>query len=241
MRLKLICCDVFARIACRLLSQSPNTVDVEFVHMLAHNEPEKLRRELEARIRRSEEEGRYDAILLGFGICGNATAGLYSSLPLVIPRAHDCCTVFLGSKEAFLRHFGHALSTQWRTSGYFERCDLEPGGAGDSQYKTSAEYMKLVEQFGEDNADYVWETLHPEPQEKEAVYIRIEGYEPIGAMEAVSKRAREEGKALRVVEGSDGCLKRLIDGEWDPDAFLVVPPGKRIQPTYDMEEVMRAD
>ena len=43
MFLKFICCDVFARIACGLISMSPHIVDVEFVPMLTHNEPEKLR------------------------------------------------------------------------------------------------------------------------------------------------------------------------------------------------------
>ena len=47
-------------------------------------------------------EETYDAILLGFGLCSMGIVGLHSSkMPLVVPRAHDCITMLLGSRETY--------------------------------------------------------------------------------------------------------------------------------------------
>jgi len=41
------------------------------------------------------EERQYDALLMGYGLCNNGIVGLTTkSIPLVIPRGHDCITVF---------------------------------------------------------------------------------------------------------------------------------------------------
>lgn len=120
MRFRLISCEVFARPAYRAAAKSPHIVDMAFTRLRSHVNPHQLRREIQEAID-STAEG-YDAILLGYGLCGNSTAGLKArSIPLVIPRAHDCCTIFLGSREAFLEHFGQTPSAQWSSVCYFER------------------------------------------------------------------------------------------------------------------------
>ena len=245
MVLKFVCCDVFTRIACGLVSKSPHIIDIEFVPMLAHTEPEKLKQIIKDIIDKSiNNSGRkYDAVLLGYGLCGNSVTGLSCSVPLVIPRAHDCCTVFMGGKDKFLSAFGGLLSTRWSNTGYFERCHLidEQYGTGQlALYKTSAEYMGYVEQYGEDNADYIWETMHPNIETDEAIYIKIEGYEYSDAYEKYKCDIKKAGKELKTVEGDTSLLEALIDGEWDDERFLVVPPGKKIVGVYDMRYVMAA-
>ena len=44
-------------------------------------------------------EGVYDAILLGYGLCGNGLAGVTARhTRLVLPRAHDCIGILMGSR-----------------------------------------------------------------------------------------------------------------------------------------------
>ena len=247
MFIKLICCDVFARIACDLVSKSPHIVDLEFVPMLAHDEPQELNRLIKEKIEKStmESSRKYDAVILGFGLCGNAVIGLTCSIPMVIPRAHDCCTIHMGSKENFIGAFGTILSARWSSTGYYERChSLAYGYLGTEQlaaHKTSVEYMNYVEQFGEDNADYIWETMHPEIETDEAVYIKIDGFEHSNAFENYKSEIEKSDKRLKTVNGDISMLKALIDGQWDDERFLVVPPGKRIIGVYDMEYVMKAE
>jgi hypothetical protein len=246
MMIKFICCDVFARIACDLASKSPHIVDLEFVPMLTHNEPEKLKNIIKGIIDKStNESGRsYDAVLLGYGLCGNSVTGLSCPVPMVIPRAHDCCTIFMGSKDKFLASFGGILSARWSSTGYYERCHCfrqtqnEPNQL--ALYKTTAEYMGYVEKYGEENAEYIWETMNPGIETDEAVYIKIDGYEYSSAYENYSNEIKNAGKELKTVEGDISLLKTLIDGEWDDERLLVVPPGKTIIGIYDMQRVMEA-
>ena len=34
------------------------------------------------------------------------------------------------------------------------------------------------------------------------------------------------------LKGDIGLLRRLVDGDWNPDEFLVAQPGEKIVPTY---------
>ena len=122
MKLKLICCEVFLREACLILSNSPHTIDPEFTPKGSHDNPAQLRKLLQDKINSIPSSAGYDAVLLGYGICGNATAGLTAgSVPLIIPRAHDCCTILLGSRERFVECFQKNLSAEWSSAGYMER------------------------------------------------------------------------------------------------------------------------
>jgi len=247
MFLKFICCDVFARLACRFVSESPNVVDIEFVHMLAHDEPKKLNRIIKEIIDASVNDPRrkYDTVILGYGLCGNSVTGLSCPITMVIPRAHDCCTIHMGCKEKFMEAFGETLSARWSSVGYYERCHMIDSvytGTGQlASYKTSAEYMKYADEYGEDNADYIWETMHPEIETDEAFYIKTDGFEYSDALENYKTEIENAGKKLRVVDGDASMLKALIDGEWDDERFLTVPPGKKITGVYDMRYVMKAD
>jgi hypothetical protein len=246
MFIKFICCDVLARIACDLVAKSPHIVDLEFVPMLKHMEPEKLKQSIKEIIEKSVNgSGRkYDAVILGFGLCGNAVIGLSCPVPMVIPRAHDCCTIFMGSKERFAAAFGDILSARWCSTGYYERGRLLSIGFSDleqlANYKTSAEYMGYVEQYDEETADYLWETLHPARESDESVYIKIDGFEHSDALERYKADMDGAGVKLKVVDGDISLLRSLVNGEWDEDRFLTVPPGKKIAGVYDMEHIMRA-
>ena len=101
--------------------------------------------------------------------------------------------------------------------------------------------MNYVEQYGEENADYIWETMHPEIETNEAVYIKTDGFEYSNAYENYKSEIEITDKELKTVEGDISILKALIDGEWDDERFLVVPPGKKIAGVYDMKYVMKAE
>ena len=99
MRLKLIACNVLLRQICRLVSESSHVFDLEFTEYDAHDQSDILRQDLQTKIDTCMGKN-YDAILLGYGLCGNSCVGISArDTQVVIPRAHDCCTIFLGSKE----------------------------------------------------------------------------------------------------------------------------------------------
>jgi hypothetical protein len=104
-------------------AQSPHIVDVELLRLGLHDEPAYLRDQLQTRIDASTGQG-YDAIVLAYGLCGLATAGLMArDIPLVMPRAHDCITLFLGDRARYKDQFENNPGTYWYALDYIERKD----------------------------------------------------------------------------------------------------------------------
>jgi hypothetical protein len=246
-RFKLIACNVVQRELCAAVARSPNIVDVEFLELGLHERSEKLNLALQARVdatatARAPGGEAYDAVLLGYGLCGNGTLGLEArNIPLVMPRAHDCCTLLLGSRAEFIARFGDKLSASWSSAGYIER--------GSTYFRASElgeasgiglEYAELVARYGEENAAYVWETLHPERVETELRYIETPETADLGYAEKMAARAASEGKEFLLIQGSTRLLDALLAGSWDEEEFLVLKPGERVEPAYDHELVVKA-
>jgi hypothetical protein len=77
------------------------------------------------------DAGKYDTILLCYGLCNNGVCGLHSPLPMVIPRAHDCITLLMGSKERYKDYFDHNPGTFFFSPGWLER-NKDPADTADS-------------------------------------------------------------------------------------------------------------
>lgn len=240
MRFKLICCEVFMRMACLAIAGTSNIVDPEFTELGAHEDSAKLRDILQKKIDDAAKTGVYDAILLGYGLCGNSTAGLRAgSIPLVIPRAHDCCTIFLGSKEKFLEYFKDNLSAQWSSVGYMERStDYLRNTDTGKLLGLDKDYEELVEKYGEENAKYIWETLHPDYNNDEFIYINIPEFEKLGYLEKAKCIAQKENKTFKLLKGDMTIINDLINGKWNEKDFLVVPARKEIKAIYDNNEII---
>jgi len=245
MLLKLIACNVFTREACLVVSESPHVVDLEFTELGEHVHSATLRTLLQSRIDTVDKAGkRYDAILLGFGLCGNATVGVQArSIPLVLPRAHDCCTVLLGSRQAFREHFKDSPSTPFSSAGYIERGNYYlRQEEGQSTIFDGDVFKAYVEQYGEENARYIMETMHPKQEgaEDRAVFIDIPETRHLDYEQRFREKAAEDGKTVTTLPGNLGLLRRLVAGTWEPAEFLVVQPGQTIQGVYDWDEIVRA-
>lgn len=246
MRLKLIACDVLTREVCWCVARSPHVIDLEFTEKGAHDESDKLRALLQSKVDAASNPGAaYDAILLCYGICGNSTVGLEArGTQLVLPRAHDCCTLFLGSKAAFKEHFGANPSRPFSTAGYMERGDWDAISSTASRLlgtdKTFDDYVRL---YGEENARYIVETMNASLDQSESdtiVYIDVPETHNAALEAECRARAEAEGKRFIELRGSVRLIAKLVNAEWDADDFLIVEPGRRIIGVYDLDEVVRA-
>ncbi|MDI3547781.1 MAG: hypothetical protein PWR10_1433 [Halanaerobiales bacterium] len=240
MRLKLISCEVFLREVCFTVARSLHIVDLEFTPKGAHDKPDFLRGLIQDKINQAEKsEIGYDAILLGFGLCGNSTLGLKArKTPLVIPRAHDCCTIFLGSKEKFIEYFGNRLSSEWTSVGYLERGESYFRELDNDILGNNRSYQELVEQYGEENAKYVWETLHPNIGINKVIYIEVPEFASLGYAKIVEEEARKEGKEFEKIAGDMRLIENLVNGDWNEEEFLVLKPGEEIRAVYDHDLVV---
>ena len=238
--MKCLACDSLARMVYLCAAQSPHVIDVEMFPLGLHADADDLRARLQARID-AASEGDYDAILLAYGLCGKSTAGLIArDTPLVIPRAHDCITLFLGSRERYQDQFVSCPGTYWYVLDYMERREstgtaLSVGS--DTGTDMSEVYEEYVQKYGQDNADYLMEVMGAwQAHYNRAAYIDM-GVGDGTAVEAEAKaEAARRGWIFERLEGDMALIRRLLMGDWEED-FLVLQPGQRISMVYD-EEVL---
>ena len=243
MRLKLIGCNVLLRELCYLVSRSPHTFDLEFNELAAHRHSGSLRERIQGRIDASQDgEDRYDAVLLGYGLCGNAVLGIRArDTRVVVPRAHDCCTLLMGSRERFRAHFQDNPSQPFSSTGYAERSrSMFHEGLEDTV--SDATYREYVEKYGEENARYICDALRAPGGHvvDRLVFIDVPETRALGAAERCRERAEADGKEYVRLDGSLELLRKLVDGEWDDD-FLILEPGQSVAGVYDWDRVIRAE
>ena len=239
MKIKCLSCNALTRMVYFCAALSPQQVDVELFELGLHNQPTELRKRLQARIDELADEP-YDAIVLAYGLCGQATLGLTANkIPIVMPRAHDCITLFLGSRQRYQIQLEEEPGTYWYTLDYIERRE-NPNvtlgfGLGADPAK---QYEEYVEKYGKDNADYLMEVMGMwQSHYSRAAYIDLNlgDGEPVAEeAEAIAQRRNWRFERL---EGDLGLIRRLIDGEWDDD-FLVLKPGQQIERAYDDQVVV---
>lgn len=230
MKLKLISCEVLYREMCDAVARSPHQVDVEFLTKGLHDlGGAKMRSQLQARVDATQG---YDAVLMGYALCGNGVAGLTArAVPLIIPRAHDCIALLLGSRERYQQYFDANQGVYFRSTGWLERGEsleqLRRTGTGST-------LEELIERYGADNGTYLFEELHRyRSTYRQLTYIKT-GLEPDGSFEArAEEEAVQRGWAFEKVTGSLTLFRSLVNGDWNDADFLTVPPGYRVAVRYD--------
>ena len=243
MKLKCLSCEALTRMVYFCAAQSPHLVDVELMRIGLHNEPIHLRALLQEKIDAVNSQD-YDAIILAYGLCGQATQGLIArNLPLVLPRAHDCITLFLGSRARYQAQFTGNPGTYWYSLDYIERKEASGTfvalGAGVESTNIQSKYDEYVEKYGQDNADYLMEVMGAwQSHYNRAAYVDL-GIGDGATLEAQTQsEAARRGWTYERIAGDSTLIRRLLNGEWDQD-FLVLQPGEQIAMSYDEDVVTR--
>jgi len=228
-RYKVISCGVFRGLIEKVAERCRNAIDVEYLEAGMHARPKELNEQLREAVRRAEEHP-YDAVLLAYGLCNRGTINLKPRrLPLVIPRAHDCIAIFLGSLKRYREEFS-------RYPGTFYFCQYWIDNKGAPRLRRdvrkSRRFAELKEKYGEENARHIIEFYESWRRNyQRAAYISFDHDRPEMRekfIPAVRRLAAEEGWKFEEIRGDTSLLEDMMNGRWDDERFVVVKPRQKV-------------
>ena len=223
-------------IGCGVLRLDMNTVSEElgiefsstWLEGGLHSKPNELRRRLQAAI---DEVTDADLIAVGYGLCGRGTVDIRArSIPLAIPKVHDCIALFLGSDEAYGQEFAQCPGTYYISAGWYEE-KVQPKQGATHVPKDAREreenpsYQYLVDKYGGENAEEIVHFLSSwQRNYQRSVFIDTGTGKKRRYATYAQAMAEEFGWEYQQLEGSLDLLKKLISPEGNAE-ILLVPPG----------------
>jgi Protein of unknown function (DUF1638) len=228
-------CSALARSVYAVAAQAKPVISVRLYDQGLHNVPKNLRSRLQAEIDAIQPDS-CAAILLAYGTCGLATIGLKARhTPLVLPRAHDCITLYLGSRQRYQEEFDAHPGTYWYSQDYLERNPDSSVALGAASIEVSeALYQEYVQKYGKENADYLMETMGEWGKHYDrAVYIDTGLEQGVVYEQIAREQAERRNWHFERREGDRRLLHMLLNGEWSEGEFLIVPPNHAIAQAVD--------
>lgn len=225
----LIACHVLWREFCYYASQSKNSFNFNFLDQGLHCTPDLLRAKLQEVIDEIKPVRNYEAILIGYGLCSNGLMGITArDIPLIVMRAHDCVTFLLGSRERYRTYFDEHPGAYWYSPGWIDT-SLMPG---KERYGAMLKYY--IETYGEENAEYLMRSTEDWISNySRATYVDLGFYDTQWQKEFTRQCAKELGWEYDELDGDSRLVRDFLEGNWDSDNFLVVPPGHTVVPSHD--------
>ena len=237
-RIKIIACHVLEDEIRAAAFQAGISITEEYLTAGLHETPERLKKELQQSIDRSSaekdgEEPAWDALVIGYGLCGRGTVGLTAgTVPLVIPRVHDCIAMFLGSNKRYRDQFRLNPGTFYMTPGWY-RHKTQPMAVKknrdrlvEGNWDISAGFDSIKEKYGRDNAKEIYSFLNSWKRNySRSVYINTGAGLPDSCGDYAKDLAGELGWEYEKLEGSLDLFLQMLTAEETSDEILVVPPG----------------
>lgn len=199
-----------------MLHSGERDMEIVYLDQGLHRTPERMRSVVQEKI--ASVESHASEIILGYGLCSKGIAGVQCQhVRLVVPRCHDCITLFLGSRGAYRERIEKQPGTYYLTPGWI-REKKDPLGIVETEY---------APKLGRDLA--VWGM-----REELRNYTHITFIDTgTGESEALRLRALENAvffqKKIEYVQGHSDYLQRLLHGPYQEPDFLVLEPGAIIR------------
>jgi len=221
----IVSCDVFSKeIEAFYDTIKYKPMHMEFFDAGLHITPNEMKRQLQERIDNCEKEYNPDYLLLLAGLCGNATLKLQtSSSKLVIPRIHDCISIFLGSSEKYLELKKVKPCAYFSSPGWV-KSKLPPGK--ELEEKT----LKMYQELYPDDEEYVEDLMIAFNDQFSAynAYVYTDLISDDAAEQTCKDCAAHLNWSYEKVQGDPQFLLDALNRKWD-DRFLIADPNTPIK------------
>jgi N-methylhydantoinase A/oxoprolinase/acetone carboxylase beta subunit len=193
-----------------------------------HERPDKLRSTLQGIIDELSDASQWSRIVVGYGVCGRGTIDLKAgAIPLVIPRVHDCLSLFLGGDHAYRQEFKRFPGTYYISPGWYAEKSA-PANQQQPQAHIGGRqvgYDELVKRIGQQGARKTVEFFNSWKRNyQRAVFIDTgDGGGP--AADHARRMAEENGWRYEILQADMRLLAKLLTAKRQDREVLVVPPG----------------
>lgn len=220
----LIACSVFEREIDWLRHVNDTIQRVTWLEMELHDRPDQLRIALQQALDEMELLDGLDAVLVLYGLCGLGSVGLSPRrYPLVLPRAHDCITVFLGSKERYAEHQQACPGCYYYTPGW-NRARRVPGP--DKLALLKEQFSRA---FEPDDVEFLLASEQAAwAMHDTATYIDLGTADGAEECNYARRCAEFLGWKFEPLRGDARLLRDFLSGPWDADRFQVITPGQAL-------------
>ncbi len=200
---------------------SPDTeVEVRYLEQALHRTPHLMPGRLQAEI--DAVAGYAGRIVLGYGLCSNGIVGVAArQQSIIVPRCHDCITLFLGSRASYDELFHKIPGTYYLTPGWIEE-KKDPLGIVEFDY---------TPRVGSETA--IW-AMQEELKHYTHIALISSG---LTDLEPYRRRAKENaayfGKEYLELTGTLDYFRKmahpdLLDDGLAPDDFISIAAGQHL-------------
>ena len=232
LRLHVVACPVFQRELELLASDSKCALTFRHLEMGLHEGNGTDLRDALQRAIDAAPADECDAVAIAYGLCNRGIVGLQArSVPVVIPRAHDCIGMLLGNTGSYLEQLEAQPGTYFQSAGWPEHSPLNGEVRKQLAFGPNSTVTReeLAAKYGEDNADYLLEQFKNFTQHYERLaFIATPVPEAAKWEQAARTTAQSQGWKFERLQGDLGWLRRLVNADWNEQEFLVLKPGERV-------------
>ena len=235
-RIALLACKVFEDEIALHAQGADHIVETRWFEIGLHDRPDQLRITLQENLEVVDARTDIEAVVLAYGLCGRGTAGLRPAHhKLVIPRAHDCIAVFMGSKETYTEHQRRCPTCYYYTPGW-NRARRVPGPEMIDIMRTD-----LAAKFEPDDVEFLIESHREQlAMHDTASYIDLGTADATAEADYARKCAGWLGWKFEHLPGDPALLRDLLWGNWDVDRYQIIEPGMQLGQASD-SSILRAD
>ncbi len=186
-------------------------VQVRFLGQGLHENPKKLTSLIQEEINCIGNSA--NRVVLGYGFCSGGIKGIKAGCQdLVIPRCHDCITIFMGSQKAYRENFRARPGTYYLTPGWIAT-EVDPLGILNNHY---------APKHGIEMATKV---VKKQLQHYTHISFINTG---VGDTERLKARTKENcaifGKEYSEFLGSQEYFQKIVHGPYEKEDFIIIPP-----------------